>query len=409
MSEPGPFLHPFARPAAPVSSFLRVARGEGATVWDADGRAYVDAMASLWYCNVGHGRAEVVEAVTKQMYEIEAFHCFERFTNGPAEELAARIAEVAPVGGGRVFFTSGGSEAVDTAMKTARLAQARSGHPERTVVVSRAPSYHGVTYGGMTLTGLPANSADFGPGVGDVVQTPKDDLDAVRAVFEGGHAGRVAAVVAEPVIGAAGVYPPVPGYLAGLRELCDTHGAYLISDEVICAFGRLGGWFSASRYGVRPDIVTFAKAVTSGYVPLGGVLLAPPVHEPLAADPSLVFRHGHTYSGHPAACAAGLACLEITEREGLLDRALTVGARLADGLRGLLADGLVADVRGDGAVWAVAVRDGQDPAAVRDRMLDRGVIVRPIPPLTLAMCPPLVISDADVDRIVSALADAARP
>jgi putrescine aminotransferase len=394
------FLHPFARPAA--TSFLRIVRGSGPYVWDDDDRRYLDAMASLWYCNVGHGRTEVIDAVTAQMRQIEAYHCFERFTNAPADELADRLAERAPFPGARVFFTSGGSEAVDTAVKLVRLAQSLRGCPERTVVVSRTPSYHGVTYGGMSLTGLPLNSEHFGPGIGDVVQTPKDDVEAVRAAF-GAHPGRVAAVIAEPVVGAGGVHPPAPGYLAALRALCDEHGAYLISDEVICAFGRLGGTFSAERYGVRPDVVTFAKAVTSGYVPLGGVLLAPSVHEPLAADPALLLRHGYTYSGHPTACAAGLACLELTEREGLAARAVTLGERLSAGLRAVGAGGRLADVRGDGFVWAVSVPEGTDNTAVRDRMLAEGVIVRPIPPSTLAMCPPLVCKDADVDAIVAAL------
>jgi adenosylmethionine-8-amino-7-oxononanoate aminotransferase len=250
----------------------------------------------------------------------------------------------------------------------------------------------------MTLTGLPLNRKDFGPGVGDVVQVPKDDLDAVRAVFEE-NPGRVAAVFAEPVIGAGGVWPPVPGYLQGLRALCDEHGAHLVLDEVICGFGRLGSMFGGQHYGVRADLTTFAKAITSGYVPLGGVLVAPSVHEPLSADPAYILRHGYTYSGHATACAAGLVCLDITEREGLVERAAHIGSVLGPALRALLDDGLVADARGEGAIWAVSVVDGADPVAVRDRMLDEGVIVRPIAPATLAICPPLVIEDADLDLI----------
>jgi putrescine aminotransferase len=397
----GPFLHPFAKPAAAASSFTTMVRGEGALVWDVDGRRYIDAMASLWHCNIGHGRAEVAEAVAVQIGALETYHCFDRFSNAPADELADRLVQLAPVANSRVFLTSGGSEAVDSAIKLARLAQALSGHPDRTMIVSRTPSYHGVAYGGMTLTGLPNNRAHFGPGMGGAVQVPKDDLDAVRAVFTE-HPDRVAAVFAEPVIGAGGVYPPAEGYLAELRALCDEHGAYLVLDEVICGFGRLGAWSGGEHYGVHADLTTFAKGVTSGYIPLGGVLLAPSVHEPLSADPTTMLMHGYTYSGHATACAAALACLNITEREGLLQRATEIGKRLSEGLQGLSEDGLVAEVRGAGAMWAVQLHPGVDAVAVRDRVLDAGVIVRPIGS-ALAMCPPLVITDEDVDTVLSVL------
>ena len=402
MTAPGPLLHPFAKPAAPAAGFTTMVRGEGALVFDREGRRYVDAMASLWHCNVGHARREVVEAVAEQLGLLETHHCFERFSNPRAEELAERLVALAPVAGSRVFLTSGGSEAVDTAIKLSRLAHAQRGEPDRTVVVSRVPSYHGVNVGGTALTGLPLNRAGFGPGLADVEQVDKDDLDAVRAVLER-HPGRVAAVFAEPVIGAGGVWPPVPGYLEGLRALCDEHGAHLVLDEVITGFGRLGSWFGGQHYGVQADLTTFAKGVTSGYVPLGGVLLAPSVHEPLAADPTFVLRHGYTYSGHATACAAALACIALTEREGLLDRATAIGDRLGAGLRSLLDDGLVADARGVGGVWAVSVPAGTDPVAVRDRVLDLGVVVRPIAPATLAVCPPLVIGDGELDEVVGAL------
>ena len=399
---PGPLLHPFAKPAADASSFTRIVRGEGALVFDDQGKRYVDAMASLWYCNVGHGRTEIARAVADQIAELENYHLFERFVNPRAEELAARLVELAPVPGSRVFLTSGGSEAVDTALKLSRVVHAQAGHPERTIVVSRRPSYHGVTYGGMALTGLPLNRKDFGTGMADVVQIDKDDLDGVRQVFEQ-NPGRVAAVFAEPVIGAGGVWPPAPGYLEGLRALCDEHGAHLVLDEVICGFGRVGSMFAGSHFGVRADLTTFAKGVSSGYVPLGGVLVGPAVHEALSADPSFVLRHGYTYSGHAAACAAALVCLDITEREGLFARATAIGERLATGLTGLKDAGLLADVRGVGALWGVSLPQGNDPVAVRDRMLDDGVVVRPIAPSTLAICPPLVIEDDDVDLIVSTM------
>ena len=399
---PGPLLHPFAKPAAAASSFTRIVRGEGALVFDDQGKRYVDAMASLWYCNVGHGRTDIARAVADQIAELENYHLFERFVNPRAEELAARLVALAPVPGSRVFLTSGGSEAVDTALKLSRVAHAQAGHPERTIVISRHPSYHGVTYGAMALTGLPLNRKDFGTGMADVVQIDKDDLDGVRQVFEQ-NPGRVAAVFAEPVIGAGGVWPPVPGYLQGLRALCDEHGAHLVLDEVICGFGRLGSIFAGSHFGVQADLTTFAKGVSSGYLPLGGVLVGPAVHEALSADPAFVLRHGYTYSGHAAACAAALVCLDITEREGLLARATAIGERLETGLTGLKDAGLLTDVRGVGALWGVSLTEGSDPVAVRDRMLDDGVVVRPIAPWTLAICPPLVIDDDDVDLIVSTM------
>ena len=402
MTAPGPLLHPFAKPAAPAASFTRMVRGAGAIVWDEDGNRYVDGMASLWYCNVGHGRHEIADAVAAQLRELETYHCFERFSNPAAEQLAARLAGLAPVPGSRVFLTSGGSEAVDTALKLSRVAHAQAGHPEKTIVVSRTPSYHGVTYGAMALTGLPLNRRDFGSGMADVVQVDKDDLEGVRRVFHD-NPGQVAAVFAEPVIGAGGVWPPAPGYLEGLRTLCDNYGAHLVLDEVICGFGRLGSMFAGGHYGVQADLTTFAKGVTSGYLPLGGVLVAPAVHTALSADPSFVLRHGYTYSGHAAACVAALVCLDITEREGLADKATAMGVRLSAGLLPLLAEGLVSDVRGVGALWAVSVPEGVDPVAVRDRMLASGVILRPIAPSTLAICPPLVIEDVDLDAIPDAL------
>ena len=396
------FLHPFARPAAGADEFLQIAGGEGATVWDSAGRSYIDAMASLWYCNVGYGRDEIADAVASQLRGLGAYHAFERFTPPVADALADRISRLAPEPGSRVFFTCSGSEAVDSALKIARLTHALAGDPRRTLIVSRRPSYHGVTYGGVTATGLPANQEGFGPLLPDVVQVDRDDLDELAALFAA-QGDRIAAVIAEPVIGAPGVYPPAPGYLDGVRRLCDEHGALLICDEVICGFGRLGTWWGSQHYGVRPDLTTFAKAVTSGYQPLGGVVVAATVGDVLAKDPATVLRHGHTYSGHPAACAAALVAIEITEREDLLARAAVVGERLGAGLSTLADDGLVAEIRGAGAVFGVGLHPHTAALDVREALLDEGVIVRPIGTSTLALCPPLVIADDQVDDCVAAL------
>jgi adenosylmethionine-8-amino-7-oxononanoate aminotransferase len=395
------FLHPYARPAAGAEAFVRIVRGEGALVWDDLGNRYVDALASLWYCHAGHGRATIADAVSAQARTLAGFHCFDRFTNEPAENLCATLAELAPMARSRVFLTSGGSESVESAIKLARLAHFAAGESGRTLIVSRAPSYHGVTYGAMAATGLPANQSGYGPMLPDVVQVPKDDLDALDEVLAE-RGDELAAVIAEPVVGAGGVYPPEPGYLAGLRARCDRSGGFLILDEVICGFGRLGSWWGAERYDVRPDLVTFAKGVTSGYVPLGGVLVGEAVRARLEADPTLVIRHGHTYSGHPTACAAANANLDILRTEELPVRAPTIGARLAAGLGELVDGEAVTGVRGDGAVWAIELGPGRDATDVREELLARGVIARPIGGSTVAFCPPLVITDAEVDQCVEA-------
>lgn len=399
-----PFLHGFARPAQRADEFINIVRGDGAAVYDADGKRYVEGMASLWYCQIGYGRAAMGEAIGKAASQLGGHHTFDIFTNPYAEAVAAEVAALAPMADARVFLTSGGSESVDSAIKLARQAHTLAGRPDRTVILSRTPSYHGMNYGGLAATGIAAHKVGFGTMLSDVHQAPHDDLDAIGALCAQ-HSGKLAAIIAEPVIGAPGVYPPKPGYLAGLRALADQHGAFLIFDEVICGFGRLGQWWGAQHFGVTPDMVTFAKGVTSGYAPLGGVLVGPAVRAPLEADTSFLLRHGFTYSGHPVACAAGVANLEILKDEGLIDRAKPVGERLSAGLRGVAATHAdkIAEVRGDGAVWAVGVREGVDPAAIRKVMLQHGAISRPIAPSTLAFCPPLVISDADIDVLVHAL------
>jgi adenosylmethionine-8-amino-7-oxononanoate aminotransferase len=237
------------------------------------------------------------------------------------------------------------------------------------------------------------------------VNLPADDIEAV-ASFMAEHGNEVAAVMTEPVQGAGGVYPPPDGYLEGLRRVCDQHGAFLIFDEVITGYGRLGEWFGSTFYGVTPDLLTFAKAITSGYIPLGGVIVGRAVRDALESDASYFLRHGHTYSGHPTACAAALANLDILEREALLERAPKIGERLGGGLRSLRDDGLLADARGEGGVWAAGLKEEHDANTLRDAMLERGVIARPIGADTLAYCPPLVITDEQIDKIVDTLAEA---
>jgi adenosylmethionine-8-amino-7-oxononanoate aminotransferase len=400
---PGPFLHPFAKPTR--EQFITIIRGEGALVWDADGNELVDAMASLWYCAVGHGRVEIADAVHRQMTRIEAYSCFDPFTNEAAEALAARLCALTPMPDARVFFTGSGSESVDTAMKLARLTHVMNGQPQRALIISRVRGYHGTNLGGTSAQGIALNREGWGPLLGEVVQVPADDGEAL-SVLMGERSDEVAAVITEPVQGAAGVFPPHDGYLAEARRLCDQHGALLIFDEVITGFGRLGSWFASQHFGVVPDLTTFAKAVTSGYQPLGGVFVGRRVREAIESDPGFVLRTGYTYSGHPAVCAAALANLDIIDSEHLVERAAPLGARLAGGLRALAADGLIAGARGAGAVWAAALRPDQDATAVRDRMLGIGVITRAIGTDTLTFCPPLVTTDDQIDRVVDALARA---
>jgi adenosylmethionine-8-amino-7-oxononanoate aminotransferase len=399
----GRFLHPFAKPAR--ESFLTISRGKGARVWTSDGRELVDGMASLWYCAIGHGRTDMADAVARQMSTIEAYSAFDPFTTEVADSLTERIAALSPIDDARVFLCGSGSESIDTAMKLARLAHVQAGNPEKTLIISRTRGYHGTNYGGTSAQGIAPNKAGYGQLLEDVVQVDADDAEAM-SVLMSKNSGRLAAVIAEPVQGAGGVFPPADGYLRELRRLCDQHGAYLIFDEVITGFGRLGTWFGSQFFDVTPDMFTFAKAVTSGYVPLGGVVLARNVCEPLESDPSFILRHGYTYSGHAVACAAAHANIDALQNEGLLGRVHHIGERIESALSALATDGTIAGVRGCGAVWAAALRPDQDAMAIRDRMLELGAITRAINDAN-TFCPPLVITDEELDTLLDAFATAA--
>lgn len=393
-------LHPYAFTTR--DDYVTMVSGHGATITDDTGKDYIDALASLWYLQAGHGNQHIIDAATAQLNKLATFHVFDRFANEPSEQLAAMIVERSPWDDGRVFLANSGSEAIDTAMKLARASHLRAGQPERTIIVTRDRGYHGVNYGGTTAQGLPLNKADWGPLVPDVTQVPANDLEAT-ALFFAENSDRIAAFITEPVQGAGGVHPPPDGYLEGLRRLCDQHGVYLIFDEVICGFGRMGTWTAAEFFGVIPDMITFAKGVSSGYLPVSGAILSPKVLAPLEAEDGWMLRHGYTYSGHPAATAAAVANLEVLG-DGLLERATKIGARLSAGLQSLADDGTIAEVRGAGAVWAARVGDGVDAVPLRDAMMERGVIPRPIGD-SIAFCPPLVITDEEIDTCVDVLAD----
>lgn len=385
-----------------MTDFVTIVGGEGSEIWDTEGNRYIDGMASLWYMNVGHGHPRMIEAITAQAKALASYHTFAPFSNLPADRLADTILELSPFDRGRVFLATSGSEAVDSAMKIARIAQREAGHPEKTMILSREHGYHGTNFGGTSAQGIPMNREGFGELVGNVVNVQGPDIEPMARMFAE-HGDQIAAVISEPLQGAGGVFPPPEGYLEGLRALCDQHGAYLIFDEVITGFGRLGSWFGAQYYGVQPDMMTFAKASSSGYIPLGGVIVGPSVADALMANEGFALKHGYTYSGHPIAAAAGLQAIAIQKDEGLLEMVPLIERRLGEGLAALAADGLVAEVRGAGAVWAVQLPEGRDAMKDRDGVLEQGVIVRPLGN-NLVMCPPLVITEAQIGRMVDALA-----
>jgi adenosylmethionine-8-amino-7-oxononanoate aminotransferase len=271
------------------------------------------------------------------------------------------------------------------------------------VIITRNRGYHGTNYGGTSAQGLPLNKIGYGTLLDGVIQVDADDIEAMALACQQ-HKGNIAAIIAEPVQGAGGVWPSSTEYLAGLRRLCDDNGAYLIFDEVITGFGRLGSWFGAIHYGVTPDMITFAKGVTSGYQPLGGVIIAASINNALMADPSFFLRTGYTYSGHPTVCAAALKNLEIMEREQLLSRAQHIGQLFEKGFAALTADGVITGYRGVGAIWAAILPESVDATSVRDAMIKKGVIARSIPNV-IAVCPPLVITDDEINTVLDVFAE----
>jgi adenosylmethionine-8-amino-7-oxononanoate aminotransferase len=402
------FWHPFASMAAVRDHELVIARGEGAYVWDAGGRRYLDATASLWYANIGHGDVRVADAVREQMGRLEAYSTFGDFANEPALALAERLAAVAPMPGARVFLGSGGGDGIDTAAKLARRYWHAVGQPERQTIVVRRHAYHGTHGFGTSLAGIPANAVGWGPLVPEVVVVPHDDVDALAGALVEHD---VAAVFMEPVIGAGGVYPPAPGYVEGVAAACREHGALLVVDSVICGFGRLGTWFGIERWpDVEPDMIVFAKGVTSGYLPLGGVVVGGRVAEPFwEGDDAPTFRHGATYAGHPTCCAAALANLDVLEHDRLLARGQELEDDLLAVLQPLRDHGLVGEVRGGcGLLGAVELRPevlaepAGAPTAVAARVREEGVLVRALGS-GLAVSPPLVVQREELERIGEAL------
>ena len=404
------FWHPFADMGIVGSNgATTIVRGEGAYVVDDTGRRYLDATASLWYCNVGWGRTEIAEAAAEQMRELPTYSAFGDLTNRPAEALAELVASLAPVADSKVFLTSGGSDSIDTATKMARRYWQLRGEPGRTVLIRREKAYHGMHTAGTSLAGIPANAIGHGELIEDVTEVPWNDADALRAAIEADGRDRVAAFFCEPVIGAGGVFPPPPGYLEAAREVCRESGVLFVADEVITGFGRAGDWFASKRFGLDPDIVTCAKGITSGYLPMGGVIAAPWVAEPFWKRGAGLWRHGYTYSGHATVAAAALANLGIMEREDLCGRALKLETPLLEALQPLADHELVEEVRGGVGVLA-AVNLRQDlvaddpglPARLAMACRDAGMLVRPLVSGAVAVSPPLVIGADELAEIAEA-------
>jgi len=411
----GPVLwNAFANMASLAGHAVTIVRGEGSTVCDDRGRPYLDALASLWCCNVGHGRAELADAAAAQMRRLAAYQTFEPFSNQPAEALARRVAGLAPMPGAKVFLTpGGGSDAVDTAAKLARSYWRALGQGSKQVTIARSHAYHGMNAYGTSLGGIPANTEPFVPLVSLVEHVAWDDAPALEKVIEEAGAGRVAAFFCEPVIGAGGVYPPPDGYLAAVREICRRHDVLFIADEVITGFGRAGAWLASERFGLDPDLITTAKGLSSGYAPVGAVIASARVAEPFWRPGSTeVFRHGYTYSAHPTACAVAAANLDLIEREQLVARVARLEPVLARAVAPLAGHELVGEVRaGTGLLAAVEIAEGAraDPgigARLVTEIRERGVITRLLRGAALQISPPFVITETEIDQIAEVFAAA---
>jgi adenosylmethionine-8-amino-7-oxononanoate aminotransferase len=423
----------FGPDAAPL---LVLERGEGVHVFDTQGRQYIDGLSSLFCAQIGYSYGdEVTEAASAQLRQL-CFNTNYSTAHPPAIELAARLSELTPGDLNKVFFTSGGSEAVDSAWKIARLYHVANGQPERTKAIARNGAYHGVTMGALALTGVPGAKAPFGQPAIPVVhvsntnafRAPDGDdpqaftarlLDEIEQEILREGPETVGLIAAEPVQNAGGCLVPPPGYWAGLRAIADKYGILLLADEVITAFGRLGEMFGSTRVGASPDLVTVAKGLTSAYAPMGAVLVSDRVAAPLY-EGDRVLAHGHTFGGHPLASAIALKSLEIFARDGVVENVRALEPHLNRRLNALRDLPIVGDVRGAGFLWSVElVRDeantpfGADEAkclvgsVMPERLLDHGLIAKPDArgATVLTIAPPLISSKQDLDDIVDAMTE----
>ena len=392
---------------------LVITGGDGAWLTTSTGQRLLDATASLWHANVGHGRERIARAAYDQMRKLETYHTFGRFANEPALRLADRLAALGPIRGAKVMLTSGGSDSVDLACKLARRHWQLEGRGQKKVILSRHCAYHGLHAFGTSIAGLQYNRDGYGTEslVPETARISTNDIDEVRAQLEQIGPDNVAAIIAEPVIGTGGVVGPADGYLEGLAALAREHDILLIADEVITGFGRAGRMFGSQRYGITPDLITMAKGITSGYAPLGGVLVSPRVADRFFAGPpdgdAPMFRHGLTYSGHATACVVAQANLDVIEEEDLVERAAHLETVLEKAVEPLRTHHLVADVRAGAAFMAgVQLRDGVSGDAVAEACTQAGVLIRTIHNNTLQICPPFVTTEDEVALIGQTIAQA---
>jgi len=418
-------LHPLHHPSAHQDPLL-IESGHGVWVRAADGREYLDGLAGLWNVLVGHGRTELADAAREQMARLAYFSNYAGAANAPAIQLADRLAGLAYPNLNTTFFTCGGAEANESAFKTVRYYWKRMGKPDKVKVIARERAYHGVTLAAMSATGMEAYWPMFEPRVpnfshipapypyrysGQVKSGETIGQAAARALEEAIHRegpDTVGAFIAEPVQGAGGVIVPPDDYFPRVREICDEYDVLLIADEVITGFGRTGAWFALGRWGVRPDILSFAKGVTSGYLPLGGIQVSDRIREAIVTAPAGErWLHAYTYSGHPTCCAVALVNLDLLEGENLVDNAARMGERLLQTLHGLQDEfECIGNVRGLGlmcAVEFVADRGTKEPAGigaqVQQACRDRGLLTRIVGD-SLLFAPPLVIDAGEVDTVV---------
>ena len=405
------FWHGFADMHSVADAEVVIRSAEGVWLEDTAGNRYLDATAALWYCNVGYGRREIADAVAEQLVRLPAYSSFGAYTSEPTVALAERLAALAPIPNAVVFLGSGGSDAVDTAAKLARRYWDVVGKPEKRVIVSREFGYHGMHGWGTSLVGIAPMKAGYGGNfIDEVVNVGSMDVETLGALFTE-RDGEIAAFIGEPVIGAGGVYPPEDHYWPEVSRLCHEHDILLIADEVITGFGRTGQLWATTRYGIEPDMITFAKGVSSGYVPLGGVLVGERVRAPFWDDdvPGAVFRHGYTYSGHAGAAAAGMANLDIIEREGLVARVASLEPVLDRAVRRLASAPGVGEIRRVGLTAAVAFRgdllaaDPGLPERAVSAALRHGVATRVLRGHALQISPPFVITETEIDTMVDGL------
>jgi adenosylmethionine-8-amino-7-oxononanoate aminotransferase len=407
---PGSALwNPQAQMASVVGDRLTIVRGEGARVQTDDGRWLLDATAALWYANIGHGRERLAQAAAAQMRVLETYHTFQRTTNQPALELADRVAALGPIDDAKVFWVSGGSDAVDTAAKLARRFWQIQGKLNKRIIISRDGSYHGLHGFGTSLAGIPFNREGYGSEslIPETARVPANDADELEATILRFGADRVAAVFAEPIIGTGGVILPAPGYLQRVEAICHEHDVLLVLDEVITGFGRTGRMFATELFELAPDMILMAKGITSGYAPLGGVLIAPPIWEPFFEPDGPIFRHGVTYSGHATACAVAEANLDVLAEEELVARVARLAPELERAVAPLAEHELVREVRaGIGLLAGVQLAPEVSGDALLRRCIDDGVLLRVITNNTVQISPPFIVEAADLQRIAETIARA---